>query len=79
MVLFPFTEQNTTMKNVNKPQSMATRLYCIPEPLAVVRLDTALPERDNPIKATVGPMTTAGISLEIHFVPTNLTTNAMIT
>lgn len=35
----------------------------------MVRLPIALPERPKPIRATVGPMMTAGISLLIHSVP----------
>ena len=35
--------------------------------------------KDNPMIATVGPITTAGINLEIQFVPQNLQTKDKIT
>lgn len=39
----------------------------------------ALPARERPMSATVGPMTAAGMTLSIHLTPTSLTTTAMMT
>ena len=39
----------------------------------------ALPANESPIRATVGPMTAAGITLSIHLTPTSFTTTAMMT
>ena len=44
-----------------------------------VRSLIALPARERPIMATVGPMTTAGMILFIHFTPAILTATAITT
>ena len=69
------------MKKVTKPQKRATRLYAplTLSPAAVVMLVTALPASDRPMSATVGPMTTGGMSLDTHFVPAKWMTIAMMT
>ena len=41
--------------------------------MPVCKSPTAFPARDKPIIATVGPITTAGISLLIQFTPAKLT------
>ena len=43
-----------------------------------VKLPTALTESERPIRATVGPITTGGISFAIQATPANLTTIAII-
>ena len=47
--------------------------------LPLVRSPTAFPASDKPITATVGPITAAGITLSIQFVPTYLTINEIAT
>ena len=47
--------------------------------LPLERSPTALPASESPMIATVGPMTTAGISLLSHSTPANLITIAMMT
>ena len=50
-----------------------------PSTLDFIRSPIALPERLNPMIATVGPMITGGISLLIYSTPQNFTIIAMIT
>ena len=54
-------------------------IYPFSPSVALTELCTALLERESPMRATVGPMTAAGMTLSIHFTPANLTTIAMTT
>ena len=54
-------------------------MLTVGEPLPVNKSPTALPDKDKPMMATVGPITTGGIILLIHLVPANLTIKAKIT
>ncbi len=70
--------------SVTNPQRIAIRGEARGVPAADVtfpftRSPTALPARESPIRATVGPITAAGISLETHFTPAILTTIAITT
>ena len=47
--------------------------------LPLVRSPIAFPARERPIIATVGPITTTGISLFSQSTPTNFTSNAIPT
>ena len=58
---------------------MLSYLHTSTKKLPLNKSPTALPANDNPMIATVGPITTAGMILSIHFVPANLTTNERIT
>ena len=62
------------MMSVTRPQNSATRLYdlLIIAPLAVTMSPIALPARERPMIATVGPMMTGGMSLDTHLLPANL-------
>ena len=75
------TEQITTVKNVTKPQNKPRRLYppLIASALALTMSPIAAPANERPIKATVGPIITGGMSLLIQPVPANLTIIAIIT
>ena len=65
-------------KSVMSPQMIAT--YGEPvSRLGVVRSPIALPASESPMIATVGPMTTAGISLFIQPTPAALTMIARTT
>jgi len=73
-----------TVKSVTSPQIRATYGLAVLAPAAsstfpFVRSETALPASERPMIETVGPITTAGISLLIHLTPAILTAIAIIT
>ena len=83
-IFLPYTEQIVTTKRVISPHKRHTSGFAAELPSAsstfpfVISL-TAFAARDKPIIETVGPITTAGISLFIQPTPTNLTAIAIIT
>ena len=68
---------------VTRPPNRARMGYATETPSTLtppeVKSPTALPAKESPIIATVGPITTAGISLLIHFTPTTFTIAAITT
>ena len=72
------------MNKVTRPQISATYGLATGAPktfrtLPFERSPTALPAKDKPITATVGPITAAGITLSIQEVPAYLTIRAIAT
>ena len=75
VIFLPNTEHSITTARVTRPQIMHSPVCrsITKEPVAEskaappVRSLIALPARERPIIATVGPMTTAGMILFIHF------------
>ena len=81
---FPYTEQAIVTPSVTSPQISATRGSATAAPSAsltppVTISPTAFPASERPIIATVGPITTAGMSLSIQSTPTILTISAIMT
>ena len=70
IVFPPFVEATTIAMKVTRPTSMYQRPYSDP-PLYIIQLP-AVPERERPMIARIGPMITWGRSFLIQPEPTSL-------
>ena len=84
-IFLPYTELITTTRRVTSAQIRHAPAWAsiMNAPSAFLAAPTAspmaFPERERPMIATVGPITTAGMSLSIQFTPTSFTIIAMRT
>ena len=75
--MLPLTDATTIEKKVIRPIAIVIKLYSLP-PLVLIQL-VAVPDKDKPIKDTIGPAITAGSSLFTQPEPTALIISAKIT
>ena len=85
-IFFPYTEATITAKSVTSAHMRQIRelvfiMYAPFESCATLPTASfmAFPASERPIIATVGPITTGGISFESQLTPANLTVIAMMT
>lgn len=79
VIFLPYTDARITVKRVTSAhtkQIIEWRFMVYDEPISTAPTASliAFPARESPIIATVGPITTEGISLFIQPVPTHFTT-----